>query len=56
MVADADQVEARLVGEAGVPEHLAHLVDAGLQPKAKEDLMVGDHVALVTGGRGATPA
>ncbi len=43
MVADADDVETRLVGEAGVPEHLVHLVDAGLQPEAEEDFVVGGH-------------
>ena len=43
MVADADEVETRLVGCAGVPEHLAHLLDAGLQPEAEEDVVVGGH-------------
>ena len=45
MVADADDVETRLVGQAGMLEHLADLVDAGLQPKAEEDLTVGVHHA-----------
>ena len=43
MVADADEVETRLVGEAGVPEHLTHLVDAVLQAEAEEDFVVGRH-------------
>ena len=41
MVADADEVETRLIGHTGVPEHLAHLVDAGLQLEVKEDFVVG---------------
>ena len=40
MVVDADEIETRVVGEAGVPEHLAHLVDTILQPEAEEDFMV----------------
>ena len=43
MVGEADDVETRVVGQAGVPEHLAHLVNAGLQPEAEEDFVVGDH-------------
>ena len=58
MIADADQVEAGVVGEAGMPEHLAHLADAALQPEAEEDFMVGGrdgggvHEVLLNGHRG----
>jgi hypothetical protein len=38
MVGEADDAETRIVGQAGVPEHLAHLVDAGLQPEAERTL------------------
>ena len=53
MVGDADDVETRFVGEAGVPEHLAHLVDAGLQPEAEEDFVVGGHQTIQSGTRGS---
>jgi hypothetical protein len=43
MVADPHEVEACIVGEVGVPEHLAHLVDAGLQPETEEDFIDGGH-------------
>jgi len=43
MVADADEVETRLVCKPRVREHLAHLVDTGLQPEAEEDFVVGGH-------------
>ena len=48
MVADADDVETRFVGEAGVPEHFAHLVHAGLQPDAEKHLAVGGHVGIAS--------
>jgi hypothetical protein len=53
MVADADHVESRIVGQAGVPEHLAHLVVAGLQPEPEEDLVSagGVHEILLNGDR-----
>jgi len=41
MVGETDDVEARVVGEPGVLEQFAHLVDAGLQPEAEEDFVVG---------------
>jgi hypothetical protein len=43
MVGEADDVETRGVGLAGVPEHLTHSVDAGLKPEAEEDLVVRGH-------------
>jgi hypothetical protein len=49
MVGEADEVETRVVGSAGVPEHLAHLVDAALQPEAEEDFVVRGHDAVAPG-------
>jgi hypothetical protein len=43
MVVEADQVEACVVGEASVPEHLVHLVHSVFQPEAEEDLVVRGH-------------
>src|SRR6202034_1051589 len=45
MIADADDVETRVVGHPGVPKHLAHLVDTGLQPEAEAALRLCVHVA-----------
>jgi hypothetical protein len=43
MVGEADDVQARVVGEAGVPEHLDYLVDSVFQPEAKQNFMVRVH-------------
>ena len=41
IVGEAHDVETGIVGEASMPEHLAHLVDTGLQPEAEENFVVG---------------
>ena len=46
MVRQADNVETRFVGYAGVSQYLAHLVDAGLQPDAEEDVVRGSHKTI----------
>jgi hypothetical protein len=56
MVADTKKVETRLIGEAGVPEHLAHLVDAGLKPDAEEDLLMRSHQPIQPGPKGMADA
>jgi hypothetical protein len=47
MIADADDVETRVVGHPGVPKHLAHLVDTGLQAEAEADFRLRGHVATI---------
>jgi hypothetical protein len=49
MVADTKNVETRLVGEAGMLEHLAHLVDAGLKPETEEDFVLRSHQPIQSG-------
>ena len=41
VVADADEVEAGVIGDASVPEHLAHLADSDLQAEAEEHVVAG---------------
>ena len=48
VIADADDVETRFVGEPGVSKHFSHLVDAVLQPDAEKHLSVGGHVGIVS--------
>jgi hypothetical protein len=46
VVGKGDDIETGVVGESGLPEHLAHLVDAGLEPEAKEDFVVRRETSL----------
>ena len=43
VVADAEEVKALLVGDAGVPAHGVHLVAAALEPEAEEHRAVRSH-------------
>jgi hypothetical protein len=38
-----------------VSEHLGHLVDAGLEPDAKENFAVKRHSAIQSGTHGVSP-
>jgi hypothetical protein len=49
VIAEAENVKTSLVGEAGVPEHLAHLVDAVLQPDSEENSVPWGHPTIQSG-------
>ena len=47
MMGEVHDVETGIVGDASMPEQLAHLVDTGLQSEAEENIVVGGHTAVV---------